>query len=68
MTSDKLKYQAELALAVYYDFSEILGEIKIHALNMHNNNCNKNELDEIFKQLKCAEALLAQLHSFAIKQ
>ena len=65
MLDDKTKAQAELAYAIYTDFSPIINSIKNNLGQISNNNTNKPRINQIREKLEIASILLNQLKAFS---
>lgn len=65
MPNTKIKAQAELAYAIYTDFSEILSFIKKDLQQITITNQNKIYINQIQQKLETANNLLKQLKNFS---
>lgn len=62
MSKSNIQAQAELAFAIYNDFSQIINNIEQNLERIKDNDIYKSN---IFKELRTAKIILKQLQSFS---
>lgn len=63
MSKTNIQAQAELAFAIYHDFSQIINNIEQNLERIKDNDIYKGN---IFKELRTAKIILKQLQSFSV--